>query len=61
MLFKITNKANLTLLNQSTILFPNPARGHFPQPLTFLKKFQHLMPDDLVKKLPKFDKTKQNS
>jgi len=45
------NLPNLTLPNQYTIPFPNPAGGQpFPS-LYFLCK--HLIPDDFFKKLPK--------
>jgi len=62
LLLLIASKTNLnlpylTLPNQSTIPFPNPAGGNLSQPfpnLYFLCK--HLMPDDFFKKLPKFGK-----
>jgi len=62
LLVQITNKANqpnLTLPNQSRTPFPNPVGGHQTPPSTALKlNFQHVVPDDLLKKLPKFGKIK---
>ena len=61
LLFQITNKTNLTLPNQSRTPFPNPAGGHQTPPSAAKLNFQHVVPDDLFKKLPKFGKIKSGT
>jgi len=60
LLFQITSKNNQTTPNKSTITFLNPAGCHQRPASAALKllhlKFEHVMPDDLVIKLPKFGK-----
>jgi len=59
LLFQTSNKFNLTLTNQFRTPFPNPARGHQRPPSEDLKLgFQHVVPGDLFKKLPKFGEIK---
>jgi hypothetical protein len=70
LLFQITNKTNLTLsyltnLEPPSLTLPGPSNAtkrHQKPPSAALKlNFQHVMPDALFKKLPKFGKIKSGT
>ncbi len=64
LLFHITNKSNLTLPYRINLEPPSLTLSWATKGLPFgaLKlNFQHMVPDDLFKKIPKFDKIKSRS